>query len=219
MSYIPPNEGPALDWMLAFSAGISANPPLYLLTAADATAIANAVNAFAAARAITIIPATRNEVTIADKDDARTSAEQICRQYALLIKFNAGISDGDKINIGVRPVNPDREPIEAPASSPMLNIKGCTPGSQTLVYSDSNTPDSAAKPFGASELQLFVAIADAPVVDPADATFLGKFTRNPIGVQFDAEDNRKQATYFARWASPRGDVGPWSLPVSMAIAA
>jgi hypothetical protein len=27
------------------------------------------------------------------------------------------------------------------------------------------------------------------------------------------------ATYFARWASRRGDVGPSSLPVSMRIAA
>ena len=54
-------------------------------------------------------------MTVAQKDDARTSAEQICRQFAILIKYNAGISDPDKIAIGVRPVNNSREPIECPA--------------------------------------------------------------------------------------------------------
>jgi hypothetical protein len=33
------------------------------------------------------------------------------RKLADLIKFNAGISDPDKIAIGVRPVNTSREPI------------------------------------------------------------------------------------------------------------
>lgn len=48
------------------------------------------------------------------KDDARTSAERICRQYASLIKPNAGISDPDKLAIGVPPVNTDRNPINIP---------------------------------------------------------------------------------------------------------
>jgi hypothetical protein len=38
-------------------------------------------------------------------------------------------------------------------------------------------------------------------------------------VVFDAEDNGKIATYFARWSSRRGDMSNWSAPASMAIAA
>ena len=77
----------------------------------------------------------------------------------------------------------------------------------------------AAKPFGAIQLQLFVAIGTAAVTDESAAQFYGAFTRNPVGVAFGAEDDGKVATYFARWATRRGDVGPWSLPVSMRIAA
>src|SRR5687767_5786393 len=44
--------------------------------------------------------------------------ESLCRQYAMFIKDNAGITDGDKVNIGVRPENPNREPIECPQTSP-----------------------------------------------------------------------------------------------------
>lgn len=217
--YIPPQDGPAQEWMTTFALGINNNPALYMLTAADALGIQNAVNLYVAARALTLVPATRNEVTITAKDDARISAEQICRQFAQLIKLNAGITDADKVAIGVRPVNPVHNPIDPPTSSPMVSIFAAGQGSQTLRYSDSNTPDSAAKPFGASQLQLYVAIDETPVSDPDQATFYGAFTKNPIGVAFDHSDNGKQASYFARWTNSKGEVGPWSFPVSMAIAA
>ncbi|MCI0632217.1 MAG: hypothetical protein L0Y44_16360, partial [Phycisphaerales bacterium] len=41
------------------------------------------------------------------------------------------------------------------------------PGSQTIRFADTNTPDSKAKPFGASELQLFLGVGTnepAPVI-------------------------------------------------------
>ena len=120
--YIPAEDTLALVWMQAFRDGISANPALYGVSAADALAIAGAVNGFDTALAVALNPTTRTKVTVAAKDDARTSAEQICRQFATLIKYNAGISDPDKIAIGVRPVNPDRNPIEVPETSPLVNI-------------------------------------------------------------------------------------------------
>ena len=48
---------------------------------------------------------------------------------------------------------------------------------------------------------------------------VAKFTRNPIGVDFESKDGGKLATYYGRWVSRRGEMGSWSLPVSMHIAA
>lgn len=48
-------------------------------------------------------------------------------------------------------MNPNREPIECPQTCPLLNVIAATPGAQTLRYADSMTPDSPAKPFGATE--------------------------------------------------------------------
>jgi hypothetical protein len=219
--FIPNRDSQALIWMQTFASGISAAPAIYMLSSADAAAINSAVAGFDTTLQIASNPATRTPVSVNAKDDARTAATQICRQFAILIKYNAGISDPDKIAIGVRPVNPSREPVECPQTSPLLNIIAATPGNQTLRYADSMTPDSPAKPFGASEIQLFRAIAPAatPITDPAAAQFYGKFTKNPLSINFNAADNGKQATYFARWASRRGEVGPWSTPISMAIAA
>lgn len=218
-SFIPAQDPQALIWMQSFANTLSANVGTYFISAADAATISSAVAAFAAALAISSEPSTRTPVTINDKDEARNAAEQVCRQFAILIKYNAGIGNGAKIAAGVRPVNPDREPIECPQSSPALNVVASTPGSQTLRYTDALTPDTRAKPFGATELQLFCVVGEEPATNPDNAKFMGKFTKNPVSVEFGAADNGKQATYFARWSSRKGEVGPWSLPVSMAIAA
>ena len=217
--YIPAKDPNALIWMQNFAQKLTVSPGTYFVSAADALAITGAVNLFGSMLAISNDPALKTKVTVADKDDARTAAEQICRQFASLIKVNAGISDAAKIAAGVRPVNTSREPIEVPMTSPIVNAIAATPGAHTLRFADSMTPDSGAKPFGASDLLLFVAVADQMVMNPDLAKFVGKFTRNPISVDFGAEDNGKQATYFAKWSSRKGTVGPWSLPISLAIAA
>ena len=218
-SYIPAEDGEALTWMRAFSNGITADPALYMVTVGDAAAIAAEVDGFETAYFTANDPSTRTQAAVSLKNQTRTSVEQICRHYAKLIKYNAGISDQAKIDIGVRPENSSREPINCPQSSPLVNILGNTPGTQTLRYSDSGTPDSAAKPFGAIQLQVFVAIADAPTDNADDASYYGGFTRNPIPVAFAEADDGKVASYFARWVGRKGDHGPWSQPVSMRIAA
>lgn len=218
-SYLPAQDGLALTYMQTMSAGISADVAKYFVSVADSENLASAVSAYAAAYALAVDPATRTPVNIALKDETRNVAEQLCRSFAMQIKVNAGISDADKIAIGVRPVNPNRDPINVPESSPLLNVIGATPGSHTVRYADTNTPDSGAKPFGAAQLQLFVAVAPTAVAAPDGAAFYGAFTKNPVGVAFDSDDDGKVATYFARWASRKGEVGPWSLGVAMRIAA
>jgi hypothetical protein len=217
--YMGSTDSQMLNWMSTFASKLSASPATYMASVAEAAGIQSAVDAYAAAYADAIDPEQRTPVVVAIKDDARNAAAQLCRQYANLIKYNAGISDPDKIAAGIRPVNPNRDPISCPQTQVKLNIVAATFGTHTLQFADSLTQESGAKAFGATEVQLFIAVADAPVEDPEAARFYNKFTRNPIAVAFDHADNTKQATYFARWAGRRGDVGPWSNPVSLAIAA
>ena len=216
--YMPAEDAQFSLWAQAFANGISADAAKYMMTPAEAASVQDVVDSFVEALLVATTEATRTKGTVAAKDDARSICESLCRQYAMFIKENTGITDQDKIDIGVRPINPNREPIDCPTTPPLLNILGNLPGTQTIRYADTTTPDSRAKPFGASELQLFLAIADdeAPL---SAAQFYGKFTRNPIEVEFDETADKKVATYYARWASVRGDVGPWSLPVTMTIAA
>jgi hypothetical protein len=134
-SFIPTRDADALAWMQVFAEGLTASPGTYMVSAADAATVTAAVNGFAAAYAATVDPATRTKITVSAKDSTRISAEQVCRQFAALIKQNSGISNEDKLAIGVRPVNSSRSPINVPNSSPLLNIIGATPGAQTVRYS------------------------------------------------------------------------------------
>lgn len=218
-SYIPPTDAGALAWMRAFRNGIMEDPAKYGLSEADSLAIDQAVNDFEYWMEFNEEPGQKTKVSVLEKDDARTAAEQICRGFAVSIKYNSGISDPDKIDIGVRPVNNSRDPIFVPQTSPILSLIGSTPSSQTLRFADSTTPASKKKPFGAANLQLFVAVDDQVTTDWNKARFVGAFTKNPIGVLFQPEDNQKVATYYARWASRTGDVGPWSIGTSFTIAA
>ena len=130
-----------------------------MMSVAEAQSVADVVADFQAKLAID--RPTRRRAPRAPsqrKDDARSVAENLCRDYAALIKVNKGIDDQKKIDAGVRPENPDRENIDPPGTSPLLNILGNTPGVQTIRYADSSTPDKAAKPYGYSQLQLFLAV-------------------------------------------------------------
>jgi hypothetical protein len=217
--YIPAEDTLALAWMVNFASKLTTQFALYGVTPSDALAVTNAVNQFDAALQLTLDPATKTTVTVANKDQARAAAEAICRQYAMAIKVSAGVSDGDKIAIGVRPQNDQRDPIPAPDTSPMLNVVAATPLSHTLRYSDSMTPDSGRKPEGAISLQLFVAVGTEAATEEGAGNFYGNFTKNPVLVAFDPADDGKVASYSSRWQSRRGEVGPWSAPISFRIAA
>lgn len=217
--YIPSEDGAALVWMQNFRDNINSDPPRFGLTPSDAAAITVVVDDYETKRALAVNEQTRTKLTIADKVDARAVAEQLCRQYAIQIKNAAGVTDGDKLIVGVRPINTNRENIEPPTTFPLLSILGNTPGCQTMRYSDSDTPDSAAKPFGATGMQLYLAVGETESAPLADAAFHGMYTRNPIAVEFSEPDDGKIATYYARWMSAKGETGPWSLPISMRIAA
>jgi hypothetical protein len=218
--YLPRGQSQALAWMKAFAGGLVAHWSRYMVSPSDAAAVQQAVDQYEQALATATSPKTRTQDVILAKDQARVSAEQICRLYYSLIKPNAGISDPDKIAIGVRPQNVARQRIHCPQTSPLIDVIAATPHSHTLRYRDSMTPESSAKPFGAMQLQLFLAIDDdRKITNVSEASIYGCFTRNPACVSFDHKDDGRMASYFGRWVSRRGDVGPWSLPKSFRIAA
>lgn len=220
VDYIPTRDADKVVWMKNFAAQVGARWAAYGLSPADAENIAVVVGRFVEAYRLAVDPGTRTKPVVAAKDEARNAAEQLCRTYAMLIKPNRGVSTDDKLLLGIRPINPQRNKIEAPTSAPRLNIVGALVGSHTLRFADSNAMDRRAKPFGAANLQLFVHVGEREErVEPEAATLYGVFTKNPVGVSFASRDGGKVATYFARWCSRRGEPGPWSSPVRMHVAA
>jgi hypothetical protein len=214
-------EQTLVDQLTTFSDGISNDPGLYQMGQPDADAIAQAVSQFIAARTIAVNPATRNVGTIDEKDAKKASALGICRVYYRQIQNNNGVSNDDKLLIGVLPFNNSRTVRPCPDAAPALSILAATPLAFTARFEDGTDPASRALPLGATMCQLFVEVgeANAEVFDSSKARFVGNFTTNPMVVVFDADDRGKQATLFARWGGKRNEFGMWSLPVAMTIAA
>jgi hypothetical protein len=216
---IPAGDGPARDYFNDYATIVAADPAKYGLSTADSAAITAAAQAYSSCYTLATSAPTRTELTIIAKDEARNACEALIRLYSIQIKYNAGISTEDKAALRIAQPNTSRTSRNVSETLPLLSIIGVLQGSQTLRFSDSTTPDSRAKPFGAQMLELRVNIAETAGGEAEEARPCGIYSKNPIGVAFNPADNKKVATYWGRWANTKGQFGPWSLPVSMTIAA
>jgi hypothetical protein len=218
-SYIPPRESEMDNWLNNFKTLIAASPTSYSLVASDATAITNAYNAWHSAYLLAINPTTRTKATVATKNTQKGIVLGVVRGYADTIRVNVAVSDALKIGLGLRVRDTVPTPVPPPATFPLLTITEPMRGMQDVRAADELTPNKRARPTGSAGLLLFRAVATEAVPSPDDARFLSFVTRSEFQSNFDPADNGKTATYFARWTNAKGEVGPWSAPVSMPIAA
>lgn len=217
LPYIPSKDADLVSWATNFSDLITAAPATYGLVSGDATAIAAVVDPFIAAYAVATTPATRTKVTVAEKDTTKFAMLSLVRTYSQRITVNPGVADADKIALGLNLHGTPPTPVPAPTTIPLLSLLGATPLNFTIRYADELTPDARKKPFGAVRLDTFVKIDTTPKTDPEDSLYYGGFTKQPAFVTFSPSDAGKYATLWGRWANRKGEVGPWSAPVSQII--
>lgn len=216
--YIPRKDAKFRFWANTFVSTLLQDPARFAAVPAQANYLKLLLDEFDQALAIVSAESTRTRPSILRKNNARHALEWACRRYARQIKENLGVEDSDKIALGIRPINTARSEIKAPETWPVLHVIGVTPGQQFLRYQDAAT-GRGAKPYGVSDLLLFMALTDHRNAPRSEARFVGKFTRNPIVIPFKQEQDGLVATYYGQWATERGETGPFSLPASLRIAA
>lgn len=216
--YIPSTDDALNVWANNFNTLITASPVTYGLVAADATSINTFVSAFDSALTLASDPSTKTKATVAAKDSAKAAMLDIVRGYAQRIAHNNGVSNDDKVALGLNLPNPHKSPIPAPVTFPLLTVIGATPGQQTLRYADSTTPDKRSKPAGAVMLELVAVAATVAPAGPDDLVTLAFVTKQPYSQNWPPEDKGKTAYYYGRWVTRTGLVGPWSAVASMVIA-
>lgn len=221
--YIPPRDPELRVWGVNFATLISALPSTYGLGPADAATIQGVVDAFVGALDA-YTPESRNATLVQAKNTAKQVMLGTCRTYASQIRLNPGVANDDKLALGLNLPNNSPTPIPAPETNPLLVVIGATPGSHTLRFADSNTPDKRSKPFGAVAINLYRSIGLEPVTDSSGALFYGSFTKQPVVSLFTAADAGKWCTYFGRWVTRSGpggqaQEGPFSGAASFIIPA
>ena len=217
--YIPTTDLGGLAWLTSFARQLAATPDAYGQAPATAADVRRVVDEAARAMEIAAQPATRTGDAVAQKSAAMAQAKARCRRLARMIKAMPGVDSAALLRLGLRPDSAARTPIYAPQTAPLLTIVGATAGTQTVRFADAGRPTRRAKPPGAAHLLLVCRVSEHRCCDPREAEVVGGFSRGPILVSFEAADDAKTATYFARWVGRRGDHGAWSAPVSMTVAA
>lgn len=225
--YIPAQLASYATWVQNWSDTVNASPGAYNMSSSDAASVAVANTTFQNAYALSSkgSPATRSPVTVADTIAARAALTALIRVWSSQIRLDPGVTDADKLAIGLRLPNNSPNPIPKPATWPVLSIAGYGPLQVSLQFNDSSTLSLKAKPYGAIGAQIFVGTGTAPIADVTQCKLLGVFTKNYPQVTFLNADAGKIATFFARWitrgasdGSTESNVGPWSSPVSAGVA-
>lgn len=216
-SYMPSREPELRDWVVNFRTLVAASPAVYALVAADATVISAAVDDFVAKYLLATDPATRTLATVADKDGAKAEMVTVLRSYVARIKATPGVTDADKVILGLNPVRNPPTPVPPPGTYPLVTLSIPASLRITVALADATTPDSRARPRGAVGCQVFHSTAATPPEEYLDWRFAGFVTRNTFELAFNPADDMKRASVVARWQNAKGETGPWSPVHSMAI--
>lgn len=220
-SYIPTRDVELGPWADNFRDLTTADPVRYGITAGQAAEIAPLVNTWDTAYATASNPATRTPASIAAKDSAKGAMIPVLRLYAQLIKANNGVTNEDKVSLGIHVNDPIPTPVPVPTSIPKLSMNAAFHLNQTLDIRATETPLSRAKPPGVAGLELARTVtlaADPTPADPDAADFVGIATKNLKMLQYSADLVGKRATFWGRWFNRKGELGPWSLALSQIMA-
>jgi hypothetical protein len=143
------------------------------------------------------------------------------------LKWDSSLSDDEKRALGIHtdeaPPPPQKASLPEGALTgslgfPQLIVLSSPSGSHVIRYRDPLVP-MKAKPRGVSHFLLFAAIGEKPDMRRTHARLLGAYTRRPFEIMYPMGCGLEglYVTYYGRWLTTRGEMSPWSRPVSKII--
>jgi len=217
MSYIPTKDADYSLWSANFCDMISADPARYGLEAADAGVIAAQETIWQAAYLLAVTLATRTRVTVADKDGEKVTSLQLNRQYAAIIRADAGVDDADKTALGLHIPDPTPTPVPVPTTYPQISILLCGNNQQQIFIADQLTPDTKAKPAGVAGCLLLRTESIAPQPILVNPLLVGVITRADTVIDTTGLTKGQWANYRGAWFNRKGQIGPYGPVTSFVI--
>lgn len=216
--YIPTPDLECRQWMNQWVQIVGLDSLSYGISAEELELLSTLAQTFSDALDVSLAGPTRNSGSIGEKDVSRGQAEVTFRYFSQRIKETPGVTEQQKLDIGLHLDDNTKTSIDPPTTYPLLQVLNAENGIHEIRFADSETPDAKRKPPGATSLLLYRILSDQPSADIESAQFVGVFTRNPIQVTYGPEDAGKSASYYAKWANGKGEEGPWGPGVAMTIA-
>jgi len=229
--YMPDSDLGKRNWMERFITQLESDPAKYgfddpyMFEYYQRT-----IRTFIKAADTTLNKGRRSPCVVVEKNRARKEAVNMCRNFAMRMKWDSSISEADKQSLGILTLGSESLPEKAKVPTgfltgtegfPLLAVQSSPNGGHVIRYMEHGSlgGSSKAKPKGVSHLLLFAAIGEQPNMGRTHARLLGAYTKRPFEVMYPMDCGLEglYVTYYGRWLTTRGDMSPWSKGVSKII--
>ncbi|HLX60431.1 MAG TPA: hypothetical protein VKX17_04025 [Planctomycetota bacterium] len=182
------------------------------LTAAQATDLANAFNAWQSAYANTLSTQALLYTSVLNQDALRKALEAVLRADNALVQANANVADANRAAAGfpIAASPGTRMLMPAPTTAPQVAKVIIMSAAHLVVeFRDQAAPNTKTKPVGVREAEIWTKVGAPPPLDGGECVYLGAASASPYLAVFDLADAGKQCWLCLRWKNARGDPGPW----------
>jgi len=216
---IPTGPAEQLDYVRNAVTLCTTNATAWGVPAAKLTAIVSPRTFYEQKSAIANNSQTQSPAATAGRTAAWVVLEPfITDLYDHHIINNAAISAADKEALHIHyAFTGGGAPSSAPASTPVVTLTSKEISMLRVVYSDSTTPSSHAKPKNVAFCELIYKIGDPAPVSIADCNVHINVSRSSEKVVFPPELRGKAIRGYARWVNKNGKTGPWSNQIGTII--
>jgi len=214
--YLPLADEPLATWTASFMGHIVPDAVDYGLTPAQAAAYATKQQAYQAALAAALDPATRGAATIFTKNEVKKELIALTRETAMQIQGTMSVTDEQRQTLGLT-VRKTPTPIPPPSVSPDIDVVSVVGRLVTLRLHNAAVP-ARRKPDGALGATLFSFVGPVPSQNVNDWKFEGSTTNATTVAEFDESVQPGTKVWFtAFWYNRRGESGPPCDPVGAVI--
>ena len=213
--FIPSRINDILAYLTDVSLSVTATPTAYGLVAADATALAAALNTAKTDHAtlLAAIAAKKNATeALTGPSGALPSLVALARSLANKARSSSA-TDSSLADIGIYRRDPVPTPIGAPTTPPDFGIARILPGEAVVRFRQPSGGEPRARAKGAIGVQVSLVTVDngtppaAGEPDEGVMTFVAR-TLRPVPTVGLGPGLRA----YARWQTAKGEVSPWTSP-------
>jgi hypothetical protein len=216
---VPPfpqrKESDFLAWSTSFRNSITADPVIYGLVAAQATAYSTLHTAFATAYATAIDPATNSKTNVEIKNTAMQALKygpggawqlvNICQAFP-------GMNNDLRSALNIRIPDGRPNPVPVPQTWPDIDIVSVFGHTVRVRVHETGVP-KGGKPAGVKGASLFFFVGEDPPADVNAWGFAGNTTKNVHDVMLPTETAAGARVWLtACWFNNRMESGPATTP-------
>lgn len=206
--YIPPKDADLAAWALNLLKYGEDNAARLKLDQTELADLRAKAEDFDTKRKTALLP-THSALDIAAKNTARTGLEAAIRDFVQgRITHNHGVTDEDRIGMGLKPKDHSRTPSDGTSRRVVATLSAAL--RQVTVHYHDEDSQSRGKPAGIHGCELRRAFLDGPPASIEELTHSEFSTATPFIFNFDESQRGKHLYMSLRWETTRSNKGPWS---------